>query len=97
MVGIKVAEGGNEAILLPWVRVVRHETRQLEGSMRGEDKLVAVDVIHKDFLARYLDDHLLPFAESFSYTVKDHQESIKSGKGQGVGGEPRLVPRVKPS
>lgn len=97
MVGIRVTEEGNEAILLPWVRVVRHETRQLERSARGEDRLIAVDVIHKDFLARYLGDHLLPFAESFSYTVEDHQESIRSGKGRGVGGEPRLAPRVKPS
>ena len=86
-----------ESRLRTTVRVVRHETRQLEGSARGEDKLIAVDVIHKDFLARYLDDHLLPFAESFSYTVEDHQESKRSGKGRGVGGAPRLAPRVKPS
>ena len=73
--------------------MVRHETRQLEGSGRSDDKLIAVDVIHKDFLAAYLGEHVLPFAESFSYTVADHEESITSGKGRGVGGEPRLAPR----
>jgi hypothetical protein len=93
MVGVKVAEEGNEAMLLPWVRVVRHETRQLEGSGWSEDKLIAVDVIHKDFLTTYLEDHLLPFAESFSYTVEDHKQSIRRGTGQGVGGEPRLATR----
>jgi hypothetical protein len=92
MVGVRVTEEGNEAMLLPWVRVVRHETRQLEGSGRSEDKVTAVDVIHKNFLKSYLDDHLLPFAESFSYTIDDHKESIRTGQGQGIGGEPRLAP-----
>lgn len=89
LVGIHVSEDENKAVLLPWVRVVRHETTdRRERQRRG--KLFAIDVVHKAFLQTYLDEHLFPFVETFSSVVARHRESLVSGSGSAIVDEPRL-------
>lgn len=90
MVGITVSKEGNDAALLPWVRVMRHETREADRNRSRQDTLIAVDVVHKDFLRTYLDEHLFPFAKVFSDSIDEHKETIRSGRGPGLDDEPRL-------
>lgn len=90
MVGIRVLGENNEAVLLPWVRVVRHETTK---ERHARDKRFAIDIVHKDFLRTYLEKHLFPAAERFSALVEKHRDPLFSGQGRSVSDEPRLVPR----
>jgi hypothetical protein len=51
MVGVRVLENTTEQIMLPWVRVVRHEYfENLEHWKRS--KLFVIDIVHKDFFRR---------------------------------------------
>jgi hypothetical protein len=103
MVGVRVKSNSNELVLLPWVRVLRHEPRLPEefGAHRG--RLFGIDVVHKDFLQSYLDDHAVPFAKEFKTLALKHHEEIASGKAfvSGMGEdswrdlEDRLRPRTK--
>lgn len=90
MVGVRVTEEETEAYHLPWVRVLKHETRGPEDRF-GRDSMVAIDVIHKDFFGAYLKEHLLPFAEAFSILVQKNKKHLIAGQGPAGGDEPRLV------
>lgn len=80
MVGIRVSELSHEASLLPWVRVIRHETEKNETWLH-RNKLYAIDVVHKDFLEQYVSKHVRPFSQVFSQLVLKHHEVLASGKG----------------
>ena len=57
---------------IPWVRVTHHES--LGGEHRSErTRLRAVDVVHKDFLADYLTQHVAQFAKDFGTLALKHQ------------------------
>jgi hypothetical protein len=43
--------------------------------------LYAIDVVHKDFCERYLDEHVKPFASEFGRLALKHHEILASGKG----------------
>lgn len=60
---------------MSWVRVLRHEPSDVGGG------LIAFDVVHRDFLRIYLDDHVLPFAQRFAMLAREHHEVLASGKG----------------
>lgn len=93
MVGVCVTEEGAEVHHLPWVRVLKHETRGVDERF-GRDRTVAIDVVHKDFLGTYLNDHLHPFAEAFSVLLDRNKEHIAAGEGPAAGDEPRLTLRA---
>jgi hypothetical protein len=80
MVGVRITEKGEERILLPWVRVMRHESYENEDWTK-RSSLYAVEIIHKDFLGQYLEKHLFPFARVFPELALRHQDEIASGKG----------------
>ncbi|MEU5207711.1 hypothetical protein [Streptomyces sp. NPDC020742] len=64
-----VAKNGDFGMSLearPWCRLFRHEPKELGEFMGEEGRYLAVDVVHKDFMVEYFDDHLLPFAREFS-------------------------------
>jgi hypothetical protein len=65
MIVVKVGENGNELELSPWVRVNRPTSREPEDGMI-RDKGFSIDVVHKDYLDKYIDEHLLPFASEFA-------------------------------
>ncbi len=100
MVGVRVLDQSNELVSLPWVRVVRHEYfENLERWKRS--KLLVVDIIHKDFFQRYLEEQVLPFAEEFAALAIKHQQELATGTAFATGMErnswhhvePRLRPR----
>lgn len=65
---------------LDWVRVFRRTSEEGKHPLE-RFKCFAVDIIHKDFLVTYLDEHLLPFMEVFSKLVIKHQKEINTGRG----------------
>lgn len=66
--------------LVPWIRVLRHEYSEEEPHWQRE-KLWTVDVVHKAFLGRYIDEHLLPFAKEFGQLAVKHQVEIATCEG----------------
>lgn len=102
MIGVRVSEQSHDLTLLPWVRVVRHETDEISGWQHWT-RLFAIDIVHKDFLQDYLDKHVLPFAQEFCELTIKHQQVLATGEafatGLGMGKnswhniEQRLEPR----
>ncbi len=86
MVGVRVAEQSCDLMFLPWVRVVRHETDETSDLFHWT-KLLAIDIVHKDFLQDYLDKHVLPLAEEFCRLVIKHQQVLASGQAFATGME----------
>lgn len=80
MVGVTVSGDSNELTLVPWVRVIRHES--YEGPNWWErTRLLAIDIVHRDFFEQYVRGHALPFAETFSELAIKHQSVLATGKG----------------
>jgi hypothetical protein len=80
MVGVRVSGQSHSLNLVPWVRVVRHETDEIldwHGTRRG---YYAIDLVHRDYLQDYLEKELLPFSLEFSRLVIKHQTVLASGK-----------------
>lgn len=65
---------------MPWVRVFRHEYQESD-RFYERDRLYGVDVVHKDFFEKYLDEHVTPFADEFGRRALKHHELLASGKG----------------
>jgi hypothetical protein len=99
MVGVRVSEQSHNLTLLPWVRVVKHETDEIP-DWQHWTRLFAIDIIHKDFLKDYLDKHVLPFAQEFSKLVIKHQQVLASGeafaKGMAKYGSHEIEQRLEP-
>jgi len=99
MVGISVSEQSPDLTLLPWLRVVRHETEE-SPDWTHPTRLFAIDIVHKDFLQDYLDKHVLPFAEEFRRLVIKHQQVLASGQafatGMGKYGSYNIEQRLEP-
>lgn len=99
MVGVRVLDKSNELILVPWVRVVRHEYfENLERWKRS--KHLVVDIVHKDFFQKYLEDHVWSFAKEFAALAVKHQQVFATGEGFATGMEKdswtNVEPRLKP-
>lgn len=90
MVSVQISESGSETSMTPWVRVARHETIEVRDFRRG-GKLFAIDVIHKDYLQTYLNDHLFPFTETFSQLLEKYRNTLVSGEGPAAGMDKRLA------
>lgn len=100
MVSADFSGGKSDLKLLPWVRVVRHE--YLSDQERWDrSKLWVVDVVHKDYLSRYVDDHLVPFAKRYATLALKHQEELATGKafalGMGKNGWKNIEERLSPT
>lgn len=80
MVGVHVTEAGNELELLPWVRVVRHQSAESsDWSHRISSN--AIDVVHSDYLDQYIKEKLMPFTKEFSKLALKHQHVLAEGRG----------------
>ncbi|RAZ73460.1 hypothetical protein [Planococcus halotolerans] len=80
MFGVRVLEKGNELFPLPWVRVLKHESFENNEAYNNQ-KLYALDVVHKDYFDTYMNEHLIPFAKVFSERVHKHEKVLLAGKG----------------
>jgi hypothetical protein len=79
MISVRVGEDENELELSPWVRVNRPTSREPEDAMIG-DKGFSIDIVHKDYLDKYINEHLLPFASEFARLVRRHEGELSSGE-----------------
>lgn len=79
MIGVRVTSQDGEFTLLPWVRVLRHEYSEDTYRM-DKSKMFVIDVVHKDFFQKYIDEHLMPYAECFAKAVLDHKDVVATGK-----------------
>jgi hypothetical protein len=79
MIVVKVGEKGNELELSPWVRVNRMTVSEPEDEkIRHKD--FSFDVVHKDYLEKYMREYLLPLAYEFVRRVEKHEKELVSGK-----------------
>ena len=80
MVGVRLTDSGTKTELLPWVRVVRHEPTG--GSTKFDSSEVrGVEIVHKDYLNQYVNDHALRFAREFARLALKHSDVLADAKG----------------
>lgn len=80
MVGVSLDENGAKSELLPWVRVARHQPMEgKHSSDRGT--VLGIDVVHKDFLMTYINEHAMPFAKTFAQKALKHHHELADGRG----------------
>jgi hypothetical protein len=68
--------------LTPWVRITRHEIITDPRATARRTRFYAFDIVHLDFFSRFLDEHLLPFAEQYAQRVKQMTAIIQRGQAQ---------------
>lgn len=102
MVGVRIDDADQALVSVPWVRVLRHEAVEADHKFDRE-QLYAVDVVHREFLSTYLNDHLKPFAQKFGAEALAHAEELATGQafieGLGASGSHNaglLQPRPQP-
>ena len=76
MIGVHVQQDNSaKLVLLPWVRVLRHES--LEGKHPFErSRLRALDVVHRDYLSAYVENAVIPFANDFAAVAQKNHVPI---------------------
>jgi hypothetical protein len=84
----------NDPVLVPWVRLFRRESNRQEFS-RTKSRVYGIDIVHADFLATFIADHVLPFAEVARQRMQSHQ-SVLDGKGTIEGAGAFSWDRVRP-
>jgi hypothetical protein len=93
---------GEQIKMTPWVRVLRHENVPSEASDEASDagRLWVIDVVHKSFFPKYLDEHLLPFGRHCGDAVLRHEREVAEGVGfapkMDKNGEGPIEPLLKP-
>ena len=80
MVLVDVSGSGRSLSFAPWVRVLRQEAT--EGDHPFERSRVhALDLVHRAFLAEYLNGHVRPYADLLGERVRKHHEVLATGRG----------------
>lgn len=80
MVGVEIYRDHHEVILLPWIRVIVHQPDNIP-TFAHNDNVFAIDIIHKDFLDEYINNHVLPFSARLSKLIFKHQQVLATNKG----------------
>lgn len=100
MVIVELTDDGQVARLAPWIRLYRHDVEQESDPQRELGRLVAIDIVHRHFLATYLEQHLKPFAARFAELALKHHEELATGEGfvpgMGAGGWREIESRLRP-
>jgi hypothetical protein len=83
MVGVRVFEADNHLTYVPWVRVVRHESVVADAAATDNhtSKVLAIDIVHRDFFRTYLDGHVKGFAQSVAGRIEVNEDALASGTG----------------
>jgi hypothetical protein len=80
LIAVEVETAAHKLTLTPWVRLYRHE--YLGSAARFDrEQVLAIDVVHKDFLSHYLSNHLQPFAERVAGLAMKHADVLADGEG----------------
>jgi hypothetical protein len=82
MVVIEQSDVDNNLEMIPWVRVLREEVNvtYTGGHHKDSSELYAIDIVHKDYLDSYMNQHLLPFAYTFAQRILKHQAEVSSSQ-----------------
>lgn len=80
MIGVQVQDKSNDLVALPWIRVIRSLTGEND-LWSGKENEFFIDIVHKDFLDRYLRDYMAPFVSEFGKRVMKHQKVLFKCKG----------------
>lgn len=99
MVAVNVENGPPVFTAMPWVRALRHEYQdKTEHSERN--RIWILDIVHRDYFASYLSDHLLPFAGRFAQRILRHPTELATGAafvpGMGANGWNAIEQRMQP-
>jgi hypothetical protein len=87
----------------PWVRVLRHESPPSRPRRSWSERLLALDVVHRDYFLTYLTEHLEPFTDELMGRLGQHRDLFLDARAYVPGlsrGDPiptELHKRLKPS
>jgi hypothetical protein len=84
MIAARIQDDQQSLSLTPWVRVVRHEAIP-SADWFGRTQSFGIDVVHKSFFNRYLQQHAIPFARQLAPLAIKHHVELVSGKGFATG------------
>jgi hypothetical protein len=80
MIGVRLNASGYKTELLPWVRVIRHQP--WKGRHKYDcSRVFGIEIVHKDYLTTYIEQHLKPFAEEFAHLVLKHAHVLADARG----------------
>lgn len=99
MIAARIQDDKQSLSLTPWVRVVRHEAVDQTAS-HDRIQTFGIDIVHKSFFTKYLQQHVIPFAQQFAALAIKHDVELSSGKGfasgMGAGRWSSIEPRLRP-
>lgn len=84
MVSIEAPSDGPKLSLVPWVRVIRQEADLNRSEVRpwsDGSEIYAIDLVHEEFLESYLNQYVVPLADSLKNKFINHSEEIAEGHG----------------
>lgn len=77
------------ATMAPWVRLLRHEAGDSKLGKNDRGRTVAIDLVHREYLAVYLRDHLIPAGQDFADKVLRHPQEVADCEGH-IKGDGRI-------
>lgn len=80
MVSVRLEGSETKVELAPWIRVVRHEPRESDRKV-DRSQVLGIDIVHRGFLNSYVDQHVMPFAETFASLCLKHNQILADGLG----------------
>jgi hypothetical protein len=80
MIAARIQNDTSSLTLTPWVRVVRYEAVH-PAPLHDRIQTFGIDVVHKSFFERYLQQHAIPFAQEFTPLALKHHLELSTGKG----------------
>lgn len=91
-----IAFDNDDAQMVPWVRILRHEAGSAELGKNDRGKNIVIDVIHRDFVEIYTTNHLLPAAHDFARKVLDHDTEVAECVGYVEDMDIRIIENIEP-
>jgi hypothetical protein len=80
MIAVRIKGDNHSLSLTPWVRLVRYEAVDPAPAL-DRIQTFGIDIVHKSFFEKYLQQHAIPFARQFSTLAIKHHIELSSGKG----------------
>ncbi len=99
LIAVELDGASHSLVLTPWVRLYRHEYFS-QADRFDRQQLLAIDIVHKDFLDTYLTKHLDPFASRLADVAMKNHHVVADGQGflsESQRGFDDLRDRLRPS
>lgn len=96
---VDIAKNDLDVEAVPWVRIVRRESSSEGGDFPlSDEEQHPIDVVHVDYLDRYLKHHALPFARHFARRVVKLHQVLADGAGflRAFPSSPKAFRRLRP-